>query len=170
MLAILERLFEMCPAPKMIARGWGSIGFHKNIELAAADQAVVVGGVLTETEMQMAGAFRFHHFAGGVPNFRFDAAAADGADHGTVFTDQKFGALVAWNRPVHLHDGRHGTLLAEFPKPDYLVVEIHSSMIIARGGAFDDTLRGSILRFCRRAGIGTGTKSPLRTRAIGSLA
>ena len=67
-----------------------------------------------------------HDFARGVPDFGFDAAAADGAEHGAVLANQQFGAFVAGNGAVDLDDGGEGAFLAEAAQPDDFLVDVHS--------------------------------------------
>ena len=75
-------------------------GLDKHAELSSADQAVVIGRVLAQAEIHLARPLGFHHFPRGVPDFRFHAAAADGADHGAVLAYQQFRAFVAGNGAV----------------------------------------------------------------------
>ena len=104
----------------------GNHGLDKHAELSSADEAVVVGGVLTEAEVHLARPLGFHHFARGVPDFGFHAAAADGADHRAVLAHQQFGAFVAGNGAVYLDDGGQGALLAEPAQTDHFLVDVHS--------------------------------------------
>ena len=114
--------------------GHGQDRLDEDIQLAAADQAVVVGRILPQIEAEMPGLFRLDHLARGVPHFGFHASAADGADHGTIFAHQQLGALVAGDGSAHLDDGGDGALLAELAEAQDFLVDIHSSAIIARGG------------------------------------
>ena len=82
----------------------------------------------------MARLFFLDDFAGRVPDLGFHAPAADCADHGTVFPHQQLGALITGDGSAHLHDGGDGALLAQFAQAQQLLVDIHSSAIIARGG------------------------------------
>ena len=111
--------------------GLGDDSFDEDFELAAADEAVVVGGVLAEGELHLTGAFGGDDFAGGVPDFGFDAAAADGAGHGAVFADEEFGAFVAGDGAVDLNDGGKGAFLAEAAEANDLVKEVHSHNLIS---------------------------------------
>ena len=58
----------------------GIDAFHEHLQLSSTDQTVVVRGILAEAEVHVAGLAGLDDFAGGVPDFGFDAAAADGAD------------------------------------------------------------------------------------------
>ncbi len=111
----------------------GQHGLHEDIELAAADQAVIVGGVLSQVEGEVLGLFRFDYLPGGIPDFGFHAAAADGAGHGPVLADQKFGALVAGDGPAHFHDGGKRALLPQIAETHQFLVDVHSMTIISCG-------------------------------------
>ncbi len=106
--------------------GLGNHGFDEHAELSSADQAVVVSGVLAQAEVHLARALGFHDFARGVPDLGFDAAAADGAEHGAVLAHQQFGAFVAGDGAVDLDDGGEGALLAEPAQADDFLVDVHS--------------------------------------------
>ena len=66
------------------------------------------------------------HFARGVPDFRFHAAAADGADHRPVFAHQQLRAFEAGDGAADLDDGRQRALLAQIAQVDQFVEYIHS--------------------------------------------
>jgi len=87
--------------------------FDEDVELAAADEAVVVGGVLTEIEIEVAGLFGFDDFSSSVPNFSLNTATADGADETAIFPDEDFGAFVAGDRAIDFDDRGQGALLTE---------------------------------------------------------
>ncbi len=125
-VAIFEMLFEMWPAPKMKSARLRNNRLDENTQLAAADQSVVVGGILPEAEIHMARTLGLHHFARDVPDFRFHASAADGAEHGPVLANQQLGAFIARNGPVDLHDSGQRAFLAEAPEADHFLVNIHS--------------------------------------------
>src|SRR5947209_989049 len=88
-------------------------GLDEDVELPAADQAVIVSRVLAEIEGEMFGFLAGDDLAGGVPNLSLDAPASDSADHGAIFADQDFGAFVAGNGPADIDDSREGALLAD---------------------------------------------------------
>ena len=111
----------------------GQHGFHEDIELAAADQAVVVGGVLSQVEGEVLGLFRFDDLPGGIPDFGFHAAAADGARHGPVLAHQQLGALVTGDGAAHLDDGGKRALLPEVAQTHQFLVNVHSMTIISWG-------------------------------------
>src|SRR5581483_9375192 len=67
---------------------------HEDTELSAADQAVVVSGVLPEVEREMLRTLRLQHLARRVPYLRLDAAAAYGPYDRAVLAHQQLGALV----------------------------------------------------------------------------
>ncbi len=92
--------------------GLGDDGLDEDGQLASADEAGVVGGILAEGEFKLARALRFHDLAGGVPDLGLDAAAADGAGDGAVFADQHLGAFIAGDGAVDLDDGGEGAFLA----------------------------------------------------------
>ena len=98
---------------------------RRTVELASADEPVVVGGVLSEIERQVPRLLGFDHFARRVPDFGLDAAAADGARHRPIFADQKLGAFVGRNRAVDLNDGGQRRLLPEPAKPHDFVEDVH---------------------------------------------
>ena len=99
--------------------------FHEDVQLPAADQAVIVCGVLAEVESQVLRAFRFDHLARGIPDFGLHASAADSAGHGAVLAYQQFGAFVAGNRAAHLHNGRQGAFLTQPAQAHEFLVEVH---------------------------------------------
>ena len=98
----------------------------EDAQLASADQPIVIGGILAKTEVHLARPLNLHHFARGIPNFRFDAAAADGPEHRSVFADQQLGAFVAGNGSIDLHDSGEGAFLAQPAQADDFLVDIHS--------------------------------------------
>ena len=104
----------------------GQHGLDEDVELAAADQAVVVGRVLAQVEGEVLGLFRFDHLPRGVPDFGLDAAAADGARHGAVLADQQLGALVAGDGAAHLDDGGQRALLPQVAETHQFLVNVHS--------------------------------------------
>lgn len=108
-------------------------GLDEYAQLASADQPIVVRGVLAEAEIHMAWTLCLHHIARHIPDFRLNAAAADGAEHGPVLTHQELGAFIAWNGSVNLHDGGQRTLLAEAAEADHFLVDVHS-IELYRGG------------------------------------
>ncbi len=116
----------MWPGAEDEDAGLGNHGLDKHAELSSADEAVVVRGVLAQAEVHLARPLGFHHFARGVPDFGFHAAAADGADHGAVLAHQQFGAFVTGNGAVHLDDGGQGALLAQTAQADHFLVNVHS--------------------------------------------
>ena len=67
--------------------GYGQHGFHVNIELAAANQAVVICGILAEMELQHARFFGVHDIPRRLPDFSLCATPSDRSDHRTVFAD-----------------------------------------------------------------------------------
>ena len=81
--------------------------------------------VFAQAEVEVLGLVGFDHFAGGSPDFCFDAAAADGAEHGAVLAHQQLGAFVAGDGAVHLYDGGYGALLAQAAKTHDFIVDIH---------------------------------------------
>ncbi len=97
----------------------------ENVELAAADEAVVVSCVLSQAEVHIARTLRFEHLASGVPHFGFHAAAADGPEHGPILADQQLGAFVAGDGAVDMDDGGQGALLAEALEADDFFVDVH---------------------------------------------
>jgi len=115
------------------------LGRHRldeNVQLPAADQAIVVGGVFTQAEVEMAGLVGFDDLAGRVPHFGFHAAPAHCAKHGAILAHQQFGAFVARDGAVDLYDGRYGALLAEAAKTHDLIVDIHSIRLYIERRAF----------------------------------
>ena len=60
---------------------------HEHVQLSSADQAVVVSGVLSQAEIQVAWLFGVNYFARRVPDVGLHTAAADGAHDGTVLAD-----------------------------------------------------------------------------------
>ena len=110
----------------------GQHGLDEDVELAAADQAVIVGGVLPQIEGEVLGFFRLDHLARGVPDLGLDASAADGAGHGAVLAHQQFGALITGDGAAHLDDGGERALLPQVAQAHELLVDVHSMTIIAK--------------------------------------
>jgi hypothetical protein len=86
--------------------------FHEDLHGAAADQSVVVAGLIVEIENHLARSFGLEHFFRCRPDFRFDAAASDGSQDGAIFLDEHAGALEARNRAIGVHNGGHYAALA----------------------------------------------------------
>src|ERR1019366_5900654 len=106
-------------------------GLDEDIQLAAANQPVVVGGVLSQVESEVLGLFRLNHLPGRGPDFGLHAAAANRARHGPVLANQKLGALVTGNGPAHRDDGRKRALLPQIPQTHQFLVDVHSMTIIS---------------------------------------
>ena len=102
----------------------------KDVELPAADEAVIVGGVLPEVEGEVFRLLRLDNLAGGVPDLGLDAAAADGAGHGPVLAHQQLGAFIAGDGPADLDNGRERALLPQLAQAHELLVNIHYDAII----------------------------------------
>ena len=66
---------------------------------------------MAQTEIEVLGFFGFDDFAGGIPDFGFDAAAANGAGHGTVLAHQQLGAFITRYGTANLNDGCDCALL-----------------------------------------------------------
>ena len=98
---------------------------HEDIELAAANKPVVIGGILAEIEAHVPGAFGFHHFACRIPHLGFHASAPDCPDHGAVFADEELRAFEAGNGSTHLDNRRDRGFLTQAAKTDQLVVDVH---------------------------------------------
>src|SRR5215472_8937815 len=88
-------------------------GFHKDVELPSADQAIVVSSVLSKAKRKIARLLGIQHLASRVPDLGLDAPATDCPHHRAVFAHQKLGALIARNRPFHLNDRRECALLPQ---------------------------------------------------------
>ncbi len=61
---------------------------HEDVELAAADEAVIISRILAEIEAHVFRFLRFHDLPRRVPDLGLDAPAADGADHRAVLPNQ----------------------------------------------------------------------------------
>jgi hypothetical protein len=85
----------------------------------------IVGGILTQAEGHVARLAAGDDFARGVPDFGFDAATADGADHRAVFANEEFGAFKTGDRAADLDDGGEGALLAQSAHVDQFVENVH---------------------------------------------
>src|ERR1019366_6013728 len=101
-------------------------GLDEDIQLAAADQAVVVGGVLSQVEGEVLGFFRLDYLPGRIPDFGLHAAAANRARHGPVFANQELGALITGDGPAHLDDGGERALLPQIAETHQFLVNVHS--------------------------------------------
>src|SRR5580658_805750 len=112
----------------------GQHRFDEDIQLAAADQAVIVGRVLTQVEGEMLRLLRFDNLPRRVPHFGLDAAAADGARHGAVFAHQKLGAFVTGDGAAHVDNGRQRAFLAQIAEAEQLFVYIHYTSDYSVGG------------------------------------
>ena len=130
----LREAFRDVPGPEDEGVRNGQHRLDEDIELAAADEAVIVGRVLAQVEGEVLGLFRLHDLPGGVPHLGFDAAAADGAGHGPVLAHQELGGLIAGDGPAHLDDGRERALLPQVAEPHQFLVNVHSLTIIAWEG------------------------------------
>ncbi len=100
---------------------------HKDIELPAANQAVVIRRILAQIETQVPRFLGLDDFARRIPYLGLHAATAHGADHRPILAHQQLRALVARNRPPHLHDRGQRRLLPKPPQPHDLVVNVHPS-------------------------------------------
>ena len=100
-------------------------GLDENIEGATANQSRVVLRVLVEIESQGARLLPLHHFAGGLPDVGFDAAAADRAEDGAVIADEHLCRLVRGDGAADIHDGGDGTSAAFAAQLDDLLVNVH---------------------------------------------
>ena len=74
-------------------------------------------------------------FAGRVPDLSLDASTPDGSHHRSVLAYEHFGAFVAGDGAVHLHDGRDGALLPEAAQAHDFIVKVHRRdyIVEARG-------------------------------------
>ena len=106
--------------------GLGSYGLHEDLQLATADETVVIGRVLAQVEGQAPRLSGCHGLARGGPDFGLDTTAPDGPGYRPVLPHQELGRLVAWNRATHLDDGGQGAFLAQAAQSDQLLVEVHS--------------------------------------------
>ena len=115
--------------------GLGDDGFDEDLQLAAADEAGIVRGVVRERELEALGFFGGDDVAGGVPNVGLDAAAADGAGERSVLADQHLGAFVTGDGSVDFDDGGEGALLAETAEANDLLEEVHQKTLspVSRG-------------------------------------
>src|ERR1700736_4588104 len=68
---------------------------HKYIELTAADEAIIIGGVLPQIEAHVFRFFRFHDLPRRVPDLCLHAPAPDRANQRTILSDQQLSALEA---------------------------------------------------------------------------
>jgi hypothetical protein len=84
---LAQALRNMTGAENDGARG-RNYRLHEDVELAAADEAVIIGRVLAEVEAHVLRFLSFHDISRRVPDFGLDASAADGADHRTVLSNQ----------------------------------------------------------------------------------
>ena len=91
----------------------GDNRLYEYVQLASADQSVVICGILSQAEVHVPRLLGRDHFARRIPDFRFDAAAADRADHRSVFPNEQLCALEARDRTAHLHDRGECALLPE---------------------------------------------------------
>gem|GEM_PF-4211114 len=91
---------------------------------AVSRQAVIVGGVLTQAEIEAALRVDFNDLAGRGPDLGFDAAAVDRTDHGAILAHQQFRAFLAGDGAVYLHNSRDGALLAQAAQAHDFIVNI----------------------------------------------
>ncbi len=85
--------------------------FYKDFNGAAANEAVIVIGVVVELEDKLAGRFFGHHFLGGSPDIGFYTTAADGTEDGAVLADEHARAFVAGYGAIGVDDGSEGASL-----------------------------------------------------------
>ena len=112
-------------AAEEIQDGLRQDGFEEYFDGAATDEAIIVGGFIVEMKDQFARGFAAHHFAGRGPNVGFDAAAADGAERGTILADEHAGAFVAGDGAVGVDDRGEGAALSGAPHADDFFEEVH---------------------------------------------
>jgi len=98
---------------------------HEDVQLAAADKPVIVGGILAQVEGQMPGLLGLDDFARRVPDLGLHAATTDRPRHRAIFTHQQLGAFVTGNGAAHLDDGGEGALLTQAAQPHQLFVDVH---------------------------------------------
>ena len=105
-------------------------GFDEDFERAPTDEAGVVFGILIEVEGEGAGLLGFHHFAGGLPDFGFDTAAADGSDDGSVIAHEHFRGLKGRDGSTNVDDGSDGAAVSGLAQANDLFVEVHIHFIM----------------------------------------
>src|SRR5690349_6551867 len=99
--------------------------FDEYLQLAAADQPVIISRVFAKAEIEIPRPLGGDDFAGDIPDLGFDAAAADRPQHRSIFANQEFGAFVAGDRPLYLYDGGQGAFLSQLAQTDQLIVDVH---------------------------------------------
>src|ERR1051325_2922172 len=114
----------MSASENIRARG-GHHGFDVYLQLAAADQAVIVSRIFAKAEVEIPRPFGGNDFAGDIPDLGFNAPPTDRPHHRSIFANQEFGAFVAGDRSLYLHDGGQGAFLSHLAQTDQLIVDIH---------------------------------------------
>ena len=113
----------------------GQDRLDEDFQSTSADEAGIVLGILVEVEGEGARLFLGDDFARRLPDFGFDAAAADGAGDGAVVAHEHFGAWKRGDGAARVHDGGHGALAALALQLHDLLVDVHHPRLLdlARG-------------------------------------
>ena len=114
------------PAAEQIERGLRQNRLHEDLQRAAANQAIVVAGLVIQVEGHFPRRFFLHHFFRCGPDFGFDAAAADGSRDRAVFAHQHARTFVTRDRPVGVHNRSHCRALPLAPQSHDFLEEVHS--------------------------------------------
>ena len=113
------------PAAKQVHDGLRQNRLDKNLQGAAADQAVVIARLVVEIENHLARCFVLHHFFRRRPHFRFHAAAANRSGNRAVLAHQHSRAFIARDRAIGVHDGGEGPAPPGPPHLDDFFKQVH---------------------------------------------
>ena len=120
-----EELERNVAGAKDVEERHGQNRLNEDFERTSADESGIVFGVLVEIEAEGAGFFLRDDFAGGLPDFGFDAAATDGSGDGAVVANEHLCALKRGNGAARIDDGGHGTAATLALQLHDLLVEVH---------------------------------------------
>src|SRR2546421_1759408 len=118
------------PATEKIQEGLWQDWLDEDFHGAAANQAVVVAGLIVESEDHLARRFFLHYFFCGRPNIGFDAATAYGSGERAIFTNEHARAFVTGDRAIGVHDRGQGAALAGSPHSHYFFKQVHLCAVI----------------------------------------
>src|SRR2546421_12207022 len=100
------------PATEKIQEGLWQDWLDEDFHGAAANQAVVVAGLIIEIEDHLARRFFLHYFFCSRPHIGFDAATAYGSGERAIFTNEHERALVAGDLAVRVYECGYGAALS----------------------------------------------------------
>ncbi len=131
----LEELYGDMTGAKDVKKRDGEHRLDKDFKRASADEASVVFRVLIEIESEGARLFLGDDFAGSLPDFGLDAAAADGTGDGAIIANKHFGALERGDGATRVHDCSHSATAALALQFHDLLIDVHPFQLLVCEGA-----------------------------------